>query len=57
MFIVQVMKLFHVAPFDQHLSIDGRDLVDNNATLGSLQVYPHSVILLKVSHFDHFQLQ
>ncbi|KAJ9575789.1 hypothetical protein L9F63_007330, partial [Diploptera punctata] len=46
-FKVMVMKLFHVAPFDQHLSIDGRDLTDNNATLGSLQVYPDSIILLK----------
>jgi hypothetical protein len=48
------MKLFHVAPFDQHLSVDGRDLVDNDATLGSLQVYPDSVILLKVSKLYHF---
>jgi hypothetical protein len=45
------MNLFHVAPFDQNLSIGGRDLLDNEATLESLRIYPHSVILLKVSHF------
>lgn len=44
---VMVMNLFHVAPFDQNLSIGGRDLLDNEATLESLHVYPHSVILLK----------
>jgi hypothetical protein len=49
------MNLFHVAPFDQNLSIGGRDLLDNEATLESLRIYPHSVILLKVSHitFDY----
>ena len=48
------MNLFRVAPFDQNLSIGGRDLLDNEATLESLRVYPHSVILLKVSHFITF---
>ena len=48
------MNLFRVAPFDQNLSICGRDLLDNEATLESLRVYPHSVILLKVSHFITF---
>lgn len=48
------MNLFHVAPFDQNLSIGGRDLLDNEATLESLHVYPHSVILLKVSPFITF---
>ena len=48
------MNLFRVAPFDQNLSICGRDLLDNDATLESLRVYPHSVILLKVSHFYNF---
>lgn len=50
----QVMNLFHVAPFDQNLSIGGRELLDNEATLESLHVYPHSVIILKVSHFITF---
>jgi len=48
------MNLFRVAPFDQNLSIGGRDLLDNEATLESLRIYPHSVILLKVSHFITF---
>jgi hypothetical protein len=48
------MNLFRVAPFDQNLSINGRDLLDNEATLESLRIYPHSVILLKVSHFITF---
>ena len=48
------MNLFRVAPFDQNLSINGRDLLDNEATLESLRIYPHSVILLKVSRFITF---
>uniref|UniRef100_A0A8C7UJQ9 Ubiquitin carboxyl-terminal hydrolase 48 n=1 Tax=Oncorhynchus mykiss TaxID=8022 RepID=A0A8C7UJQ9_ONCMY len=44
----QIMHAFSVAPFDQNLSIDGRCLTDDSATLGSLGVIPESVICLKV---------
>lgn len=43
------MHAFSVAPFDQNLSIDGKILSDDCATLGTLGVIPESVILLKVS--------
>lgn len=42
------MHAFSVAPFDQNLSIDGKILNDDCATLGTLGVIPESVILLKV---------
>lgn len=45
----QIMHAFSVAPFDQNLSIDGKILNDDCATLGTLGVIPESVILLKVS--------
>ncbi|XP_035696880.1 ubiquitin carboxyl-terminal hydrolase 48-like [Branchiostoma floridae] len=45
---IQVMNAFSVAPFDQHLILNGRMLVDDVATLGSLDVIPGSVLLLKV---------
>lgn len=41
------MHAFSVAPFDQNLSIDGKILSDDCATLGTLGVIPESVILLK----------
>lgn len=44
------MHAFSVAPFDQNLSIDGKILNDDCATLGTLGVIPESVILLKVSN-------
>lgn len=44
---IQIMHAFSVAPFDQNLSIDGRSLTDDSATLGSLGVFPESVICLK----------
>lgn len=44
------MHAFSVAPFDQNLSIDGKILSDDCATLGNLGVIPESVILLKVSN-------
>uniref|UniRef100_A0AAY4D3S0 Ubiquitin carboxyl-terminal hydrolase 48 n=1 Tax=Denticeps clupeoides TaxID=299321 RepID=A0AAY4D3S0_9TELE len=43
----QIMHAFSVAPFDQNLSIDGRGLTDDTATLGSLGVIPESIICLK----------
>lgn len=45
---LQIMHAFSVAPFDQNLSIDGRSLTDDSATLGSLGVFPESIICLKV---------
>ncbi|CDQ60402.1 unnamed protein product [Oncorhynchus mykiss] len=47
MVLPQIMHAFSVAPFDQNLSIDGRCLTDDSATLGSLGVIPESVICLK----------
>ena len=44
------MHAFSVAPFDQNLSVDGKTLSDDRATLGALGVLPESVILLKVRH-------
>lgn len=44
---IQIMHAFSVAPFDQNLSINGKSLTDDQATLGSLGVIPESVICLK----------
>lgn len=44
---IQIMHAFSVAPFDQNLSIDGRSLTDDSATLGTLGVVPESIICLK----------
>ncbi|KAJ3602666.1 hypothetical protein NHX12_030415, partial [Muraenolepis orangiensis] len=43
----QIMHAFSVAPFDQNLSIEGKGLTDDSATLGSLGVIPESIICLK----------
>lgn len=50
----QIMHAFSVAPFDQNLSIDGRSLTDDLATLGSLGVFPESIICLKVVLYPSF---
>ncbi|XP_055364877.1 ubiquitin carboxyl-terminal hydrolase 48 isoform X6 [Betta splendens] len=44
---IQIMHAFSVAPFDQNLSINGKCLTDDSATLGSLGVIPESIICLK----------
>ncbi|XP_060707924.1 ubiquitin carboxyl-terminal hydrolase 48 isoform X1 [Hemiscyllium ocellatum] len=44
---IQIMHAFSVAPFDQNLSLEGRMLTDDTATLGNLGIIPESVILLK----------
>lgn len=44
---IQIMHAFSVAPFDQNLSINGKSLTDDMATLGSLGVIPESVVCLK----------
>ncbi|XP_071454545.1 ubiquitin carboxyl-terminal hydrolase 48-like [Hetaerina americana] len=46
-FKVKIMRIFGVAPFDQHLTLGGRPLIDHHATLSDLRVYPGSVITLK----------
>lgn len=51
-FLAQIMHAFSVAPFDQNLSIDGKILSDDCATLGTLGVIPESVILLKVGNIS-----
>uniref|UniRef100_A0A8D3C0I1 Ubiquitin carboxyl-terminal hydrolase 48 n=1 Tax=Scophthalmus maximus TaxID=52904 RepID=A0A8D3C0I1_SCOMX len=43
----QIMHAFSVAPFDQNLSIDGKSLTDDSATLGSLGIIPECIICLK----------
>uniref|UniRef100_A0A8D3DLY1 Ubiquitin carboxyl-terminal hydrolase 48 n=1 Tax=Scophthalmus maximus TaxID=52904 RepID=A0A8D3DLY1_SCOMX len=45
---IQIMHAFSVAPFDQNLSIDGKSLTDDSATLGSLGIIPECIICLKV---------
>ncbi|XP_076315892.1 ubiquitin carboxyl-terminal hydrolase 48-like [Tachypleus tridentatus] len=44
---LQIMKLFSVAPYDQNLILDGKPLVNNQARLSRLRIYPGSLILLK----------
>ncbi|KAM4015814.1 LOW QUALITY PROTEIN: ubiquitin carboxyl-terminal hydrolase 48 [Anomaloglossus baeobatrachus] len=44
---IQIMHAFSVAPFDQNLSLDGKVLHEDGATLGSLGIVPESVVLLK----------
>ena len=46
---LQIMHAFSVAPFDQNLSIEGKGLTDDSATLGSLGVIPESIVCLKVA--------
>lgn len=46
---LKIMKKFQVAPFDQHLTCNGRDLNDNQATLASLRIFPGTVIILQVT--------
>uniref|UniRef100_A0A4W3H452 Ubiquitin carboxyl-terminal hydrolase 48 n=1 Tax=Callorhinchus milii TaxID=7868 RepID=A0A4W3H452_CALMI len=53
---IQIMHAFSVAPFDQNLSLEGRMLTDDTATLGNLGIIPESVILLKVLYSNHSQL-
>uniref|UniRef100_A0A8C5CU12 ubiquitinyl hydrolase 1 n=1 Tax=Gadus morhua TaxID=8049 RepID=A0A8C5CU12_GADMO len=43
----QIMHAFSVAPFDQNLSIEGKGLTDDSASLGSLGVIPESIVCLK----------
>ena len=42
------MKLFSVAPFDQHLTLDGQALEGDMESLAALNVFPGSILYLKV---------
>ncbi|XP_043919177.1 ubiquitin carboxyl-terminal hydrolase 48 isoform X3 [Protopterus annectens] len=44
---IQIMHAFSVAPFDQNLSLDGKLLTDDSATLGMLGITPEAVLVLK----------
>ncbi|KAJ8301406.1 hypothetical protein KUTeg_020393 [Tegillarca granosa] len=44
---LEIMKQFAVPPFDQNLSICGKLLVDDAATLESLEIEPGSIIMLQ----------
>ena len=42
------MKHFSVAPFDQHLTLDGQEIsAENDVTLSALRIIPGTVIYLK----------
>jgi len=45
---LQLMKSFSAMPMDQHLSLNGVALVNDEATLRSLGIRPGSLLLLKV---------
>lgn len=45
---LELMKLFSVMPLDQHLTVDGKALEDDQI-LGAAGVRPGSILLLKVS--------
>eukprot|EP00118_Oscarella_pearsei_P008121 m.41061 g.41061 ORF g.41061 m.41061 type:complete len:1074 (+) comp33073_c0_seq3:2-3223(+) len=45
---LKIMNKFLVAPFDQHLFLDGRNLAGDELTLEVLGVQPNNMILLKV---------
>jgi hypothetical protein len=49
LWVLQIMHAFSVAPFDQNLSIEGKGLTDDSASLGSLGVIPESIVCLKVA--------
>lgn len=42
------MKQFSVAPFDQHLMLNGKRLTDDQAKLGALNITPGCVLHLQV---------
>ena len=47
-FVFQLMKCFSVMPMDQHLTLNGIPLTEDEATLISLGIRPGSLLLLKV---------
>lgn len=48
-FLLQITKLFAIAPFDQKLTLDGRRLEGNDKTLAELLLYPNCTIHLQVT--------
>lgn len=46
---LQVMNQFSIPTFDQVLTLDGRTITDNEATLGQLRFYPGCLVLVTVS--------
>ena len=48
LFSFQLMKSFSAMPMDQHLTLNGIKLTDDEATLISLGIRPGSLLLLKV---------
>uniref|UniRef100_A0A2C9K4H8 Ubiquitin carboxyl-terminal hydrolase 48 n=2 Tax=Biomphalaria glabrata TaxID=6526 RepID=A0A2C9K4H8_BIOGL len=44
---IQLFNLCSVPPFDQNLSLDGRNLKNDESTLQDLKVYPQCVLFLK----------
>lgn len=44
---LEIMKVFSVAPYDQHLTLNGRPLLNNQATLTELCIFPESLLLLR----------
>ena len=49
---MQGLHWFHVMPSDQHLWMDGHELVGDDCTLAQLAVSSGSVIIVKVSAED-----
>ena len=45
---LELMKLYSVMPLDQHLSVEGKALEDDQI-LGAAGIRPGSILLLKVS--------
>ena len=53
----QLVKLFAIAPFDQILTLDGRQLEGDEKSLAELKLYPDCLLLLKVGYiFYHWLL-
>ncbi|KAL8578268.1 hypothetical protein ACOMHN_005659 [Nucella lapillus] len=46
-FKTKLMYTFCIATYDQNLSIDGRPVTNNEATLGQLRFYPGCVVIIK----------
>ncbi|KAK2157913.1 hypothetical protein LSH36_181g00016 [Paralvinella palmiformis] len=44
---LEIMKLFSVAPFDQHLLLQGKELKGDMETLASFKIFPETTLYLK----------
>jgi hypothetical protein len=54
LFVLQIMEVFKVAPYDQILFLNGEYLRENHLNLGQLGVLPGSAIFLKVAVASQF---